>query len=64
MERYFTHVQSCEWLGFQHRIEAGKFQQDIEVQVGDELTEDDIEKLEWDWTAEDRNIKNKAKQQR
>lgn len=47
-----------------HAVKAVTELHIIEVQVGDELTEDDIERLEWDWIAEARYIKNKSKQQR
>lgn len=51
-------------LGKKHAVKAVTELHIIEVQVGDELTEEDIERLEWDWTAEACYIKNKAKQQR
>lgn len=35
--------------GMKHAIKADTELHIIEVQVGDELTEDDIERLEWDW---------------
>lgn len=34
-----------------HAVKADTDLHIIEVQVGDELTEEDIERLEWDWTA-------------
>ena len=41
-------------IGTKHGIKANTDLHIIEVQVGDELTEEDIERLEWDWTAKDR----------
>ena len=41
-------------LGTKHAIKADTDLHIIEVQVGDELTEEDIERLDWDWTAKDR----------
>ena len=41
-------------LGTKHGIKADTDLHIIEVQVGDELTEEDIERLDWDWTAKDR----------
>lgn len=41
-------------LGEKHAIKAVTDLHMIEVQVGNELTEEDIERLEWDWTAESR----------
>lgn len=35
--------------GMKHAIEADTELHIIEVQIGDELTEDDIERLDWDW---------------
>lgn len=40
-------------LGKKHAVKAVTDIHIIEVQVGDELSEKDIEKLEWDWTAVD-----------
>ena len=36
--------------GTKHAIKADMELHIIEVQVGDELTEEDIERLEWDWS--------------
>ncbi len=41
-------------LDVKHAIRALTDLHIIEVQVGDELTEEDIERFEWDWTARDR----------
>ena len=41
-------------LGTKHGIKAETDLHIIEVQVGDELTEEDIERLDWNWTAKDR----------
>ncbi len=41
-------------LGTKHGIKANTNLHIIEVQIGDELTEEDIERLDWDWTAMDR----------
>ena len=35
--------------GMKHAIKADTELHIIEVQVGDELTEEDIERLEWEW---------------
>ena len=35
--------------GMKHAIKGLTELHIIEVQIGDELTEDDIERLEWDW---------------
>ncbi len=35
--------------GMKHAVEAETELHIIEVQIGDELTEDDIERLEWNW---------------
>ena len=35
--------------GMKHAIKANTSLHNIEVQVGDELTEEDIERLDWDW---------------
>lgn len=40
-------------LGKKHAVKAVTDLHIIEVQVGDELVEEDIERLEWDWIAED-----------
>ncbi|MCR4923495.1 MAG: cupin domain-containing protein [Lachnospiraceae bacterium] len=39
-------------VGVKHGIMAVKDIHIIEVQVGDELTEEDIERFDWDWTME------------
>lgn len=39
-------------LGMKHAIKANTELHIIEVQVGDELTEEDIERLDWDWTQD------------
>ena len=39
--------------GTKHAIKADTELHIIEVQVGDELTEEDIERLEWDWDSVD-----------
>lgn len=39
--------------GTKHAIKADTELHIIEVQVGDELTEEDIERLEWDWNSVD-----------
>lgn len=39
--------------GMKHAIKADTELHIIEVQVGDELTEEDIERLEWDWESVD-----------
>ena len=39
--------------GIKHAIKADTELHIIEVQVGDELTEEDIERLEWDWESVD-----------
>lgn len=39
--------------GMKHAIKADSELHIIEVQVGDELTEEDIERLEWDWESFD-----------
>ena len=39
-------------VGTKHAIKALTELHIIEVQIGDELTEDDIERLDWDWTEE------------
>ena len=36
--------------GMKHAIKADTELHIIEVQVGDELTEEDIERLDWDWS--------------
>jgi len=41
-------------VGSKHAVKADTDLHIIEVQVGDELTEEDIEHLDWDWTARDR----------
>ena len=41
--------------GMKHAIKADCELHIIEVQVGDELTEEDIERLEWDWSQFDKN---------
>lgn len=41
-------------LGTKHGIKADTDLHIIEVQVGDELTEEDIERLDWDWTVRNR----------
>lgn len=38
--------------GMKHAIKADSELHIIEVQVGDELTEEDIERLDWDWNQE------------
>ena len=35
--------------GMKHAIKGVSELHIIEVQIGDELTEDDIERLDWDW---------------
>lgn len=35
--------------GMKHAIRAVSELHIVEVQLGDELTEDDIERLDWDW---------------
>ena len=35
--------------GMKHAIKADTELHIIEVQIGDELTEEDIDRLEWDW---------------
>lgn len=37
--------------GMKHTIKADTELHIIEVQIGDELTEEDIERLDWDWTT-------------
>ena len=37
--------------GMKHAIKADTELHIIEVQVGDELTEEDIERLDWDWDS-------------
>ena len=37
--------------GMKHAIKADGELHIIEVQIGDELTEEDIERLDWDWTT-------------
>lgn len=39
--------------GTKHAIKADTELYIIEVQVGDELTEEDIERLDWDWDSVD-----------
>ncbi|MCR5295604.1 MAG: cupin domain-containing protein, partial [Lachnospiraceae bacterium] len=39
--------------GMRHAIKADTELHIIEVQIGDELTEEDIERLDWDWSRED-----------
>lgn len=39
--------------GIKHAIKADSELHIIEVQIGDELTEEDIERLEWDWSSID-----------
>ena len=39
-------------LGMKHAIKANTELHIIEVQVGDELAEEDIERLDWDWTQD------------
>ena len=40
-------------IGTKHAIKANSDLHIIEVQVGDELTEEDIERLDWDWMPRD-----------
>ena len=37
--------------GMKHAVKAEKELHIIEVQIGDELTEEDVERLEWDWNV-------------
>ena len=39
----------CIRPGMRHAIKADSELHIIEVQIGDELTEEDIERLDWDW---------------
>ena len=41
----------CIKSGMKHAIRALKELHIIEVQIGDELTEEDIERLDWDWNS-------------
>ena len=43
---------ACIGPGTKHAVKADTELHIIEVQTGDELTEDDINRLEWDWSRD------------